>query len=310
MSATCLRSIALALLILAVGGCTTPQTDALIKAPGTLPLRAKVSDVPFFPQEDFYCGPAALATVLNWSGLSTDPETVAASIYTPRRQGTLQNDILAGARRAGRLAVRVSSLRDLMGEIAAGHPVLVFQNLSFDWYPQWHYAVAVAYDLKRNHITLRSGRDAQRMITLTTFERTWQRGGDWAVVILRPDDLPENAKPDTISRAIAGLERAGRMQEAAAAYSAMLSRWPDNYAALMGLGNVQYRMGDLQSSERAFRRAIAVQPDRAEAWNNLAYVFAAVGRREEAIRAAQKAISLSNNSDGPYRDTLRDVSKI
>lgn len=305
-----LRSIALALLTLAVVGCTTPQTDALIKAPGTLPLRANVSDVPFFPQEDFYCGPAALATVLNWSGLSTDPETVAAHIYTPSLQGTLQKDILAGARRAGRLAVPVSSLRDLMGEIAAGHPVLVFQNLSFDWYPQWHYAVAVAYDLERNQITLRSGRDAQRMTTLTTFERTWQRGGNWAVLILRPDDLPGNAKPDAISRATSGLERAGRLQEAAAAYSAMLSRWPDNYAALMGLGNVHYKMGDLQPSKRAFRRAITAQPDRAEAWNNLAYVLAAEGRREEAIRAAQKAISLSNDMEGPYRDTLRDVSKI
>ena len=310
MLATHLRSTALALLTLAVAGCATPQTDALIKAPGTLPLRATVSDVPFFPQENLYCGPAALATVLNWSGVSTDPETVAAHIYTPGRQGTLQNDILAGARRAGRLAVPVSSLRDLMGEIAAGHPVLVFQNLSFDWYPQWHYAVAVAYDLKRNQITLRSGRDAQRMTALNTFERTWQRGGDWAVVILRPDDLPENAKPDAISRATAGLERAGRMQEAAAAYSAMLSRWPDNYGALMGLGNVQYKMGDLRSSETAFRRAITTQPDRAEAWNNLAYVLAAEGRREEAIRAAQKAVGLSNDTDGPYHDTLRDLSKI
>lgn len=310
MSITQLPVAALALVALVLGGCATPQTDALIKGPGTLPTRAEVSGVPFFPQEDYYCGPAALATVLEWSGVSTKPEQLSARIYTPSRQGTLQNDILAGARRAGRLAITVPSLRDLMTEIAAGHPVLVFQNLSFDWYPQWHYAVAVAYDIERGEITLRSGRDAQRVTALTTFERTWKRGGDWAVVVLRPDDLPANEYPSAVSHAAAGLERAGRIRDAAVAYSTILSRWPNNFAALMGLGNVQYKLGDIPSSERAFRQAIAAYPERAEAWNNLAYVLAADGRRDEAIGAAEKAISLSPGREAPYRDTLREVSKL
>jgi hypothetical protein len=294
---------------LALAACTTPQTSALIEAPGTLPLQAQVSDVPFFPQEDYYCGPAALATVLSWSGLSIEPEALGAQIYTPGRQGTLQNDILTGARRAGRLAVPVPSLRDLMAEIAAGHPVLVFQNLSFDWFPRWHYAVAVAYDLERGEIILRSGRDAERVTALPTFERTWGRVGDWALVVLKPDDLPAGGDADAVTRAAAGLQRAGRMREAAVAYSTILSRWPDSYAALMGLGNVRYVTGDPQSAERAFLRAIAVNPQRAEAWNNLAYVLAADGRREEAVIAAQKAVSLSPGMERPYRDTLLKVSQ-
>ena len=53
-----------------------------------------------------------------------EPEALGARVYTPARRGTLQNDILAGARREGRLAVAVTSLRGLMTEIAAGHPVL------------------------------------------------------------------------------------------------------------------------------------------------------------------------------------------
>ncbi|MDX1425912.1 MAG: PA2778 family cysteine peptidase, partial [Kiloniellales bacterium] len=146
---------------LALAACTTPQTAALIEAPGDLPSSAAVEDVPFFPQEDYYCGPAALATVLAWSGLPATPEELVDRVYTPERQGTLRSDVLAAARREGRLAVPVASLRDMMAEIAAGHPVLVFQNLSLSWYPQWHYAVAVGYDLGRREITLRSGREAE-----------------------------------------------------------------------------------------------------------------------------------------------------
>ncbi len=187
MSARRFPGALLALLVLALGACATPQTAAVIAAPGDLPARAAVPDVPFFPQEDYYCGPAALATVLAWSGLPAAPEELAARVYTPERQGTLQNDILAAARREGRLAVPLSSLRDLMAEVSAGHPVLVFQNLALDWYPLWHYAVAVGYDLKRQEITLRSGREAERVTSLDTFERTWERGDYWALVVLRPN---------------------------------------------------------------------------------------------------------------------------
>ncbi|MFP6758618.1 MAG: PA2778 family cysteine peptidase [Alphaproteobacteria bacterium] len=303
-------TLVLALTALALAACTTPQSSALINAPGALPLQAEVTEVPFFPQEEFYCGPAALATVLVWSGVAADPEALAARVYTPGRHGTLQNDILAGARREGRLAVAVSSLRDLMTEIAAGHPVLVFENLAFAWYPQWHYAVVVAYDLERREITLRSGRDARRVTALSTFERTWGRGDDWALVVLEPHDLPPTGSAKTIADAAAGLERAGRAREAGVTYAAMLTRWPDSYVALMGLGNVGYATGDLNAAETAFRRAIAARPERAEAWNNLAYVLAADGRREEAVSAAQKAIDLAPGEDRPYRDTLREISEI
>src|SRR3546814_2318796 len=37
-----------------------------------LPRQVELSEVPFFPQEDYYCGPAALATVLAWGGVDTD----------------------------------------------------------------------------------------------------------------------------------------------------------------------------------------------------------------------------------------------
>ncbi len=298
----------LALMALALGACTTPQTTALIDAPGSLPLQAEVSDVPFFPQEDFYCGPAALATVLSWSGLSAEPEALGARVYTPVRHGTLQNDILAGARREGRLAVAVNSLRDLMTEIAAGHPVLVFENLSFGWYPKWHYAVAVAYNLDRREITLRSGREPEHVTSMDTFERTWKRGGNWALVVLKPDDLPARANVADVERAAASLERNGQLREAATAYSSILTRWPDSYVALIGLGNVSYNAGDLASAERALRQAVIVRPERGEAWNNLAYVLAAGGRQKEALYAAQQAISLSSDVDGPYHDTKRELS--
>jgi hypothetical protein len=290
---------------LGLGACAAPQTSELTLSPGALPLEAEASNVPFFPQEENFCGPAALATVVAWAGISVDPEQIAERVYTPGRQGTLQSDILAAARREGRLVVPVVSLRDVMAEIAAGHPVLVLQNLSFSWYPQWHYAVAVAYNLESREIILRSGREHERVMPIDTFERTWQRGDHWALVVLNPDDLPASADVSHVERAAAALERIGRLEEATIAYSTILKR----YSALMGLGNVRYEDGDLAAAESAFRLAISEHPGRAEAWNNLAYVLAAKGEQREAVAAARRAIKLSPGNEQPYLETLQDLSE-
>ncbi|MCZ6528956.1 MAG: hypothetical protein O6949_01310, partial [Chloroflexi bacterium] len=47
---------------LALSACAAPQTSELTHSPGALPMEAEVRNVPFFPQEDNFCGPAALAT--------------------------------------------------------------------------------------------------------------------------------------------------------------------------------------------------------------------------------------------------------
>ena len=65
---------------LGLGACTAPQTSELTLSPGALPTRAEVGNVPFFPQEENYCGPAALATVVAWTGISVDPKVIAEKV--------------------------------------------------------------------------------------------------------------------------------------------------------------------------------------------------------------------------------------
>lgn len=297
------------LLFLGLSACSTIQTQQIVENREQLPLKAEVDNVPFFPQERYHCGPAALAMVLAWSGLSVTQEDLVAEVYTPSRQGTLRTDVLAAARRHGRLAVEVGNLRDLLREIAAGSPVLVFQNLALSWYPQWHFAVAVGYDLEAREIILHSGLDQRRVLTLDTFERTWKRGDYWALVVLTPGRLPVSAKEIPALKAAAGLERVQRYTEAAQSYAAISARWPQNFAAPMGLGNVLYAVGDFAGAESAYRGAISRDANAAAAWNNLAYALAAQGRREEALTAVNKAVMLGPENSSIYEDTLRELSR-
>jgi hypothetical protein len=206
------------LLFLGLTACSALQTQEIVDTRGKLPLRTEVVDVPFFAQERYHCGPAALAMVLAWSGLPVTQDDLVSEVYTPARQGTFRTDMLAAARRHGRLAVEIGGLRDLLAEIAAGNPVLVFQNLALSWYPQWHYAVAIGYDLEAREITLHSGLDERRVLPLSVFERTWKRGDYWAVVVLPPERMPVSGEETAVLKAAAGLERVEKYSEAATAH--------------------------------------------------------------------------------------------
>ncbi|HXV25589.1 MAG TPA: PA2778 family cysteine peptidase, partial [Alphaproteobacteria bacterium] len=254
------------------------------------------------------CGPAALAMVLAWSGSSVTQDEIGAQVYTPGREGTLQTDILAGARRNGRLAVEVNDLRSLLTELTAGHPVLVFQNLGLSDLPQWHYAVAIGYELEPGNLTLHSGLEERRVLSFEVFERTWARSDHWALVVLPPDRLPATAGLDAVLTAAVAIERVGRPADAAIAYATIAGKWPQSYAAWMGLGNSRYALAEFAAAERAFRSAIQAQPEAPQAWNNLAYTLAEQGRRGEAIAAAERAVALGGAEAEQYRATLKELT--
>lgn len=303
-----IRRLPAVLLLLILAACAAPQTARLVEAPGALPRQAEVSSVPFFPQEAFYCGPAALAMTLAWSGLAETPESLVAQVYTPGREGTLAPDIVAAARRKDRLAVELRTLDGMLAEIAAGHPVLVFQNLALDWWPQWHYAVAIGYDLDRRVLVLHSGTTERLETPLDAFERTWARSGYWALLTLPPERLPTSTAVGPVLIAAAGLEQAGRHDSAAVAYQAIVKRWPGEPAAWIGQGNAWFALARYGEAEDAFRQAVALSPLAPAAWNNLAYALSRQGRRDEAMAAARQAIALAGRDAAVYRDTLEEVS--
>jgi len=265
-----------------------------------IPQRAELDAVPFYSQEDYQCGPAALAMVLVAAGKAIEPEALRAQVYLPDRHGSLQIEMLAAARRNGFVAIELApSLSDLLAEIAAGNPVIVLQNLALDWYPAWHYAVAVGYDIGAQRITLRSGTERRLQMPLDTFEHTWRRSGYWAMLALPPRRLPASVAADNYLSAVARLERTGPPESARGAYERALERWPDELTALIGLGNSAHRAGDFEAAEHAFRRATIAHPRSAAAHNNLAQTLEELDRHDEALAEARVAVGLG----GPLEDT-------
>lgn len=297
--------LAVALLL---AGCAARQTAALLEErPGFLTSSADVAGVPFHPQQRYQCGPAALAMALGWAGVQATPGLVAPKVFIPGRQGSLQVEMQAAARRHGMLAyVLAPKLADLLAEVGSGHPVIVFQNLGFGWYPLWHYAVLIAYDLNSGRVVLHSGTQARRVLPLSTFERTWSRAGSWAMLVLPAERLPLTASERGYLRAVLALEQSGNFRAAAAAYTAALGRWPHSLVARVGEGNSYYAMGDLEQAERSFLQAATEHPGSAAAFNNLAQTRFERGYYRQALTAAEEAVRLDPATPA-YGQTLAQI---
>ncbi len=291
---------------LTFAGCGTPRIRW--PQPGEhLPSRHELQSVPFYPQKAFQCGPATLAMALAWSGIHTDPDTVAPEIFTPSIKGSLQPAMIAAARRHGRIAYPVFGPDAVLAEVSAGHPVVVLQNLGLSWKPTWHYAVVVGYDLDQGRVILHSRLTPRKGLSLRVFENTWARSGHWGLLVLPPTRLPATATPGAFVSAVIGLEKAEQWQAAVQGYKTALLRWPENLGAHIGLGNSYYALGDEASAEAAFREATRRFPADGTAFNNLAQVLWERGKRKEALGAARKAVELGGPLVNTYRKTLQQI---
>jgi len=288
------------IVVVAMCGCAAiPERVAVLAdTQGSVEIDA----TPFYPQERYQCGPAALTTLLTFSGVAASLDSITRLTYIPDRKGSLQTELLATARSFDRIPYRIDgTMSALAAELDAGRPVLVLQNLGVHWYPRWHYAVVVGVDVQADQVLLRSGTERRRVTRSNVFLRTWQRSGYWAVVLLAPGELPANPHRDDYASAVADLEAVGRLQAAMQAWTAALQQWPGDPLAMFGIANVAFRMGEFALSEQIYRSLLTDHPDMHAARNNFAYVLAEQGKYAEALDEIQTVLD-SVDPEDPLRE--------
>ena len=291
-------------LFVLTSGCASipPSVSDLPDAAQTVELEA----TPFYPQERYQCGPAALATVLVASGAAVTLDDIVNKVYLPGRKGSLQFELLAAARTEGRLPYPVDgTLSTIWQELEAGRPVLVLQNLGVSAIPRWHYAVVVGIDTENDEVVLRSGTDERRVTPTRAFLHTWRRGGYWGLVALKPGELPAAVDRARYFEAVAALEEAGRAEAATAAWGAALSQWPGDTVALFGLANANLALRNFAAAEDAYRTLLDRDSSLLAARNNLALALAEQGEFDAALQ--EISVALSENRDAAVDKELRDT---
>jgi hypothetical protein len=67
-----------------LAGCqATPQTARLLEKSPNIPGLHYIANVPFYAQQDFYCGPTTLAEVFNFYDIPLSSQSIAPKLFIP-----------------------------------------------------------------------------------------------------------------------------------------------------------------------------------------------------------------------------------
>lgn len=286
----------------------TPQTKALTTS-SFAEAANELESVPFYSQTQYQCGPAALATVMQYRDVDVLPDDLIDKIYIPEKQGSLQIEMVAATREKGLVPYVVEpELEAILAQIEAGHPVLVMQNLAYQWMPYWHYAVVVGFDVANNELILRSGETRRWQTSFAAFERTWARADYWGLVIVPPGILPADASLTRWMQAAYDLQQTGQTDAAEIAYQTAIQYWPNAAEPGVALANLYFEQRAFANADAVYADLLAANPKTAVLWNNRAYSLQALQCDVSAQHAAQCAIKLAPD-DANIQSTIDEMQQ-
>lgn len=173
---------AASLLMILVTGCTGKDFAAL--RPGLESRGAYIEGVPFYQQSESTCGPAALASMLDFRGRPESLEHITEKIYHPELRSTLPMDMENYAREAGfKTESSSGSLGELKAYIRKGIPVICLLDTGFSLYHQPHYVTVIGYDDVHKVFIVHDGLAPNSLISHKKFNKGWVRAGYWMLVI-------------------------------------------------------------------------------------------------------------------------------
>jgi tetratricopeptide (TPR) repeat protein len=282
-------------LILLAGCQTPPQTSALLLKPPAINQRHLIKGVPFYPQQQYFCGPTTLSEVANYYGLPFSPDDIAPLTFVPGLEGSLQLELVSATRQLGMLAyAQQGNLELLLSLVAKDIPIIVLQNNSISWFPQWHYAVVIGYDLNAQQVTLHSGVTPNHTLNFATFERTWQRGQYWMLAMLPATISNPLLEPFVYTKACQDLLDTGQDEIAITALQNAIKQWPDYWLPYFLLAN-HFLEQSPSLAVRWFEQGYAFGKNQASYLNNYAYALGKIQCYAEATAIVEQALVLAPN---------------
>lgn len=259
--------------------------------------------IPFFPQQQYQCGPAALAMMLQASGIDIQPNDLTQRLYLPGRKGSLQVELVASIRYNQRIPYVIKpEISAIVAELLAGRPVLVLQNLGLEILPAYHYAVVVGMK-SSGQIVLRSGRTRRLVVDLNDFLSSWEKAGRWAIIVLNQDELPTDIDLQKYLEILAGIEDTGNAILAEGGYRTLLKHYPDQPTALFGQANSLFTRKHFTDAAKIYSKLLSSLPTHAAAANNLAETLAKLKCFDQALELLDIFL-LENEQPSELRPTL------
>ncbi len=135
-----------------------------------------IENVPFVKQKDWFCGPAAMASVMRFYGLNISQDEIAKEVFTPKLKGALISDMEYYAREMGfKAETKNGDLNMLISFINEGIPPIVLVDIGKWIVSQPHYYVVYGYNKSKNTFLLNTGYESNQVISFSRLGKEWEK---------------------------------------------------------------------------------------------------------------------------------------
>ena len=172
------------LLTLLVTGCARKKTKFVEIKPGLETRGFYIEGVPFYQKSEPTCGPATLASILDFYGHRESVERITEKIVAPVPGDTLPDDMEKFARSIGfKTESHSGSLGELKAYIRNRTPVICMLDVGFGLDHKPYYISVVGYDDINEVMIVHNCLEQNSVITYHEFNKQWVRAGYWMLVI-------------------------------------------------------------------------------------------------------------------------------
>lgn len=289
-------------------GCASKNYDYLSSDKSIVESKKLVLAI--YPQEDYFCGPSSMATLLTHEHIEFVYADVIGNTFTPQLKGSLQLEMKATARHYGLIPYEINpNIAAVLTEVSNNRPVLVLFNLGLDSLPVWHYSVVTGFNKASKEIFLTGAKNNQTWMTFDEFERFFNRGGSWAIIALKPPLLPVASSEKEMIKAIADMAEVGYKDQAKQTATNYVKQHPLSFLGSMMLANINYDMQDYLNASAEYKRALVLKPNDPIVLNNLAQSLLKENKLSEAKRYALEAVKEGGIFLVEHQATLEAINR-
>ena len=135
-----------------------------------------IKNVPFVKQKDKFCGPAAMASVMNFYGQDVSQDQVAQEVYSPELKGALISDMEDFAREMGYNASTVNGDENtLISLIDENVPSIILVDLGIWVVSVPHYYVVYGYNESKETFIINTGFTSSKEINFEDLDKEWEK---------------------------------------------------------------------------------------------------------------------------------------
>ncbi len=179
-----LNSISLCLIFIALGLICCSKTTNISEEFSSLDQIISLKNVPFIKQKDNFCGPATMASVMNFYGKNITQDEIAKDIYTPKLKGALISDMENFAREKDYdVQTTNGNIQELQSLIDGGVPPIVLVDLGKWVVSVPHYYVLYGYNKSTNKFLLHSGYKGNQEISFEKLDKQWEKMNSLVLVV-------------------------------------------------------------------------------------------------------------------------------